>query len=221
MEEGVNEPVEHYWKTRLQELKVQLEKNNFEVFTVENATEAGALVMEKILPESGAQTVSYGGSMTMKAAGLHDALLEQKNIDVLRPDEPGLTMEDKLERRRQGLLVDLYISGTNAVTEIGQLVNLDMIGNRVGAITFGPKNVVILVGRNKVVPNLELAIYRIKEYASPVNAMRLDCKTPCVKTSHCEDCNSPGRICNSWTITEKSFPKGRIKVILINEDLGF
>ncbi len=217
----MNEPVEHYWKTRLQELKVQLEKNNFEVFTVENAAEAGALVMEKILPESNAQTVSYGGSMTMQATGLHTALLENKNIDVLRPDEPGLSMEDKLERRRQGLLVDLYISGTNAVTEVGQLVNLDMIGNRVGAITFGPKNVVILVGRNKVVANLELAIYRIKEYASPVNAMRLDCKTPCVKTSHCEDCNSPGRICNSWTITEKSFPKGRIKVVLINDDLGF
>lgn len=214
-------PIGQYWKVRLDELRVQLEKNNFEVFLAESAAEAGRLVMEKILPASGARTVSYGGSMTMKSAGLHDALLECKDIELLRPDEPNLSLEQKLERRRQGLLVDFYISGTNAVTEAGHLVNLDMIGNRVGAITFGPKNVVILVGRNKIVPDLDSAMYRIKEYASPVNAMRLDCKTPCVKTSHCEDCISPGRICNSWTITEKSFPKARIKVVLINEELGF
>lgn len=217
----MKEPIEHFWTLRLDELKEQLEENNFEVFTVATAKEAGALVMNRLLPESGARTVSYGGSMTMKAAGLHDALLEKTNIEVLRPDEPGLSLDEKLERRRQGLLVDMYISGTNAVTEGGHLVNLDMIGNRVGAITFGPRQVVILVGRNKIVPDLEAAMYRIKEYASPVNAMRLDCKTPCVKTSHCENCKSPGRICNSWVITEKSFPKGRIKVVLINEALGF
>jgi len=217
----MDKPIEMYWQTRLDELRVQLEKNNFDVFVVENAAEAGKLVMEKILPESGAKSVSYGGSMTMKSAGLHDSLLDCEEIELLRPDEPNLSLEEKLERRRQGLLVDFYLSGTNAVTEAGHLVNLDMIGNRVGAITFGPKNVVILVGRNKIVPDLDSAMYRIKEYASPVNAMRLDCKTPCVKTSHCEDCSSPGRICNSWTITEKSFPKGRIKVVLINEDLGF
>lgn len=217
----MKEPIEHFWKLRLEELKVQLEKNNFEVFIVESASYAGNLVMDTILPDSGAKTVSYGGSMTMKAAGLHDALAEQDSLEVIRPDDPNLSMEEKIERRRQGLLVDLYISGTNAVTEAGHLVNLDMIGNRVGAITFGPKNVVILVGRNKIVPDLESAIYRIKEYAAPVNAIRLDCKTPCVKTSHCEECKSPGRICNSWTITEKSFPKGRTRIVLINEDLGF
>lgn len=213
-------PIEHFWTLRLGELKEQLEENNFEVFTVGTAAEAGDLVLDRLLPESGARTVSYGGSMTMKAAGLHAALLERTDIDVIRPDEPNLSMEEKIERRRQGLLVDFYISGTNAVTESGHLVNLDMIGNRVGAITFGPKQVVILVGRNKLVPSLEAAMQRIKEYACPVNAMRLDCKTPCVKTGYCQDCKSPGRICNSWAITEKSFPKGRIKIILINQELG-
>jgi hypothetical protein len=118
------------------------------------------------------------------------------------------------------MLVDLYLTGTNAVTEDGQLVNLDMIGNRVAAITFGPRKVVVVVGRNKVVPDLETAMYRIKDYAAPANTMRLDMKTPCVKTSVCADCSSPARICNYWTITEKSFPKHRIAVILINEDLG-
>ena len=95
-----------------------------------------------------------------------------------------------------------------------------MTGNRVAGITFGPRNVIILAGRNKVVPDLEDAMLRVKNYAAPANAMRLDKKTPCVKTSICEECRSPERICNTWTITEKSFPKGRIKVVLINEDLG-
>jgi hypothetical protein len=81
--------------------------------------------------------------------------------------------------------------------------------------------VVILVGRNKIVPDIEDAMVRITEYAAPANTIRLDKKTPCAKTSHCEDCKSPDRICNTWTITEKSFPKGRVKVVLINESLGF
>ncbi|MBC8417749.1 MAG: lactate utilization protein, partial [Desulfobacterales bacterium] len=126
----------------------------------------------------------------------------------------------KAELRRQALLVDLFITGTNAVTESGQLVNLDMIGNRIGGITFGPKSVVIMAGRNKVVPDLEEAMARIKEYVAPINAARLGMKTPCAKTSYCEECKSPQRICNTWTITEKSFPKGRVKIVLINEDLG-
>jgi L-lactate utilization protein LutB len=127
---------------------------------------------------------------------------------------------DMLERRRRALLVDLFITGTNAVTETGKLVNLDMIGNRVAGITFGPKHVIVIVGRNKIVPDIEDAMLRIKNFAAPANSMRLDKKTPCVKTSMCEECRSIDRICNNWTITEKSFPKGRIKVVLINEDLG-
>ncbi len=92
--------------------------------------------------------------------------------------------------------------------------------NRVAAIAFGPRYVVIVVGRNKIVPDLEEAMLRVKNFAAPANAMRLDKKTPCVKTSRCEECKSPDRICNTWTITEKSFPKGRIKIVLINADLG-
>ena len=107
-----------------------------------------------------------------------------------------------------------------AVTEDGQLVNLDMIGNPACAVNFGPKHVILLIGRNKIVADLDEAMHRIKNYVAPANAMRLDMKTPCVKTSCCEECKSPNRICNVWTITEKSFPKGRIKIVLINQDLG-
>jgi len=214
-------PIENYWKTRLTELKETLTENNFEVFVAENTDEAKSIVLEKIIPEIAPKSVSWGGSLTFVATGLYDVLKNNNDLNVLDTYDKTLSPEETLERRRQSLLVDLFITGSNAVTETGQLVNLDMFGNRVGALTFGPKNVIILVGRNKIVPDLDEAMFRIKNYAAPVNTMRLDKKTPCAKTSFCEDCKSPDRICNTWTITEKSFPKKRVKIILINKDLGF
>jgi len=213
-------PIGNYWKLRLTDLKEALEGNNFEVFIADNAVDAGHQVLEKILPRTGAKNVSWGGSMTFIATGLFDSIKDNPGLEVLNTFNKNLSPEDALELRRQALLVDLFITGTNAVTETGELVNLDMFGNRVAGITFGPKHVVILVGRNKIVPDLEAAMVRIKDYVAPTNAMRLNKKTPCVKTSCCEECKSPDRICNSWTITQKSFPKGRIKVVLINKDLG-
>jgi L-lactate utilization protein LutB len=214
-------PIENYWKNRLAELKDALTENNFEVFVAENADEAKSIVLEKIIPEIAPKSVSWGGSLTFVATGLYDVLKNSNDFNILDTYDKTLSPEESLERRRQSLLVDLYITGSNAVTETGQLVNLDMFGNRVGALTFGPKNVIIFVGRNKIVPDLDEAMFRIKNYAAPVNTMRLDKKTPCAKTSFCADCKSPDRICNIWTITEKSFPKKRIRIILINKDLGF
>jgi len=149
------------------------------------------------------------------------ALLGDSRFTIINPYEPGISPEESFERRRQSLLADLFIAGSNAVTEDGKLVNLDGTGNRIGSINFGPRNVVVIVGRNKLVADLEAAMYRVKNSAAPINAMRLDKKTPCATTSFCQDCSSPDRICNFWSITEKSFPKQRIKVIIINEDLGF
>ncbi|MFH1934443.1 MAG: lactate utilization protein [Pseudomonadota bacterium] len=216
----MDKPVENYWQKRLSEVKKALEDNNFEVFVADNAADASKIVQEEILPRTGAKTVSWGGSMTFIATGLYNSIKDNPNLEILDAFNKSLSGEAKIELRRRSLLVDLFITGTNAITEMGQLVNLDMIGNRIGGITFGPKHVVILVGRNKIVSDLEDAMYRIKNYVAPTNSMRLDMKTPCVKTSHCEECKSPDRICNTWTITEKSFPKGRVKVVLINEDLG-
>jgi len=149
------------------------------------------------------------------------ALIEDPDLECVDPLEQDIPFENSLERRRQAFLVDLYITGTNAVTEEGHLVNLDRRGNRVAAITFGPKFVVILVGRNKIVSGLDEALLRVKDYAAPLVAMRIKAKTPCVKSSFCEDCNSPERICSAWGIVEKFYPKGRIKVVLINQDMGF
>ncbi len=213
-------PVENYRRVRLERLKEALEANNFEVHLADDAAGARRVVLEQVLPAVRAKSVSWGGSMTLGATGLMDDFRQMDGIEVIDPYEKDLPDAEKLERRRRALLVDLYLTGCNAMTEDGRLVNLDMIGNRVAALTFGPRHVVVLVGANKLVADLEDAMWRVKEFAAPANAMRLDMKTPCAKTSVCEQCKSPQRICNTWTITEKSFPKGRIKVVMIHQVLG-
>lgn len=217
----MEKPIENYWNLNLGDLKENLVKNNFDVFIADSAEDAKRVVLEEILPDIKPKTVSWGGSGTLAASGLHEHLCASDEYECLDTWDKKLSNDEKMELRRQALLVDCFFCGTNAITEEGHLVNLDMIGNRTGAITFGPRNVVILVSRNKLVPDLDRAMARIKEYVAPVNTMRLDMKTPCVKTGYCMDCTSPQRICNVWTVTEKSFPKGRIKVVLINDDLGF
>ena len=216
----MDKPIENFWQMRLTEVKTNLESNNFEVFVADNTAMAQQIVLEEILSSTGAKRLSWGGSMTFVATGLYEILRTRTDLDILDTFDKTIAPEQMVERRRQALLVDLFITGSNAITEQGALVNLDMIGNRVAAITFGPKNVVVLAGRNKIAADLDEAMYRVKNQTAPTNAMRLDKRTPCVKTSYCEDCKSPDRICNHWTITEKSFPKGRIKVVLINEVLG-
>ena len=217
----MDNPIHQYWEIRLKKVKNALEANNFDVYLADNKDLAKKMAYETIIPTLGPKTVSWGGSMTFVGTRLYEALKNDPRYTVLDTYDKSLSPEESIQRRRESLLVDLFITGTNAVTEDGHLVNLDMIGNRVAAITFGPKNVLIFVGRNKIVPDRKTAVTRVKEYAAPVNVMRLDKKTPCSKTGGCEDCSSPDRICNTWTITEKSYPKHRVKVILINDDMGF
>lgn len=215
----MEKPIENYWSLRLADVKDALEANNFEVYIAANTEEAKKIVRE-LLPRTGAKSIAWGGSLTYVQTGLYDELKNSADYEILDSYQKGLKPEEALELRRRSLLADLFITGTNGITETGKLVNLDMTGNRVAGIIFGPRSVVILAGRNKVVPDVEEAMLRVKNYAAPANAMRLDKKTPCAKTSICEECGSPDRICNTWTITEKSYPKGRIKVVLINQDLG-
>ena len=160
----------------------------------------------------------------MEEIGLGEALRQRTDLTQIDPMAQGLTPD--MDFLRKAFAADLFFSGTNAVTEAGQLVNLDMLGNRVAAITFGPTHVVILVGRNKIVPDLEAAFDRIRNYVSPAHIRRINAmlgfemENPCVKTASCQNCKSPMRICNAWSIIEKSYPQGRIRVVLINEDLG-
>ena len=214
-------PIQEYWTTRLENCANALRQNNFEAFVAANGADAKRIVLEEIVPKLNVRSVSWGGSATFVATGLYEALRSLPGVRVVDTFDKNVTREEVIERRRQALLVDLFVMGTNALTESGVLVNLDMIGNRVAGLTFGPKHVIVLAGRNKLVEDVADAMFRIKNYAAPVNAIRLEKKTPCAKTTACEDCSSPDRICNSWTITEKSYPKKRTQVVLINEDLGF
>ena len=217
----MDKPVDHYWNIKLNNLKENLEKNNFEVFIAGSLQDVRDIVMETLLPGIKPASISWGGgSMTFVASGLYDEIKDSRSMTVLDTFDKDISAKENLERRRQSLLVDLYFTGTNAVTENGMLINLDMIGNRIAALTFGPKHVVLIIGRNKIASNLEEAMDRVKDLAAPANAMRLDKKTPCVKTASCHECESPDRICNTWTITQKSFPKGRVKIILVNDDAG-
>jgi len=216
----MDQPIDHYWQIRLAALKQKLEANNFQVYLAADLAAAHTHVMETILPQVKPQTIAWGGSMTFVATGLYDTLKSLPAVKVIDTFDKHITAAESWERRRQALLVDLFFTGTNAITERGHLVNLDMIGNRIGGLTFGPAHVVVSVGRNTIKPELDAAMFRIKDYVAPTNAMRLDKKTPCTKTAVCEACKSPDRICNTWTITEKAFPPGRVKIVLVNAEIG-
>lgn len=213
---------ETFWRIKLDACKEALTKNNFEVFIADNMQQARTIFFEKIFPCIEVKTVSWADSLTFHSTGILAELRENKRVSIIETFADNISREVIIERRRQALLVDLFFTGSNSITENGQLVNLDMVGNRVGAITFGPRYVVLFIGRNKIVTGLDQAMERIKTIAAPINAIRhTGFKTPCMKTGKCHDCSSPDRICNTWAITEKSFPKKRIKVVLINEDGGF
>lgn len=197
-----------------------LTRNGFEVFIAADTDQARQIFMQQILPSLAVKTVSWGDSLTMKATGVLKKLEQLAGIEIIRTFEKDVPWKELIERRRQALLCDLFLSGSNAVTADGRLVNLDMIGNRTGGITFGPKKVTLFIGRNKITSDLESAVHRIKNIAAPLNAKRHGFQTPCAKTGRCHDCSSPQRICNSWSILDKCYPKGRIKIFLIDKELG-
>ncbi|WP_020677848.1 lactate utilization protein [Geopsychrobacter electrodiphilus] len=207
-------------RTPIETCRAALTANGFEVFVAKDPAEARQIFFTRILPNVKADLVSWADSLTMEATGVLDALLADPAINMIKTFDPTAERGEIMERRRQALLVDLFLTGSNAVTECGKLVNLDMIGNRTGGISFGPKKVVLFIGQNKIVPDLQKAMERIKNHAAPLNAKRHNMSTPCAKTGRCHDCSSPQRICNTWAIVDKCYPKGRIKVVLIEQDLG-
>ena len=161
------------------------------------------------------------GSMSAVGAGLFEDIVAIPGAEVIDPYEAGISPEEGLERRRRGLTADVMIASSNALTLDGKLVNLDGMGNRVAAMIFGPKKVILVVGMNKVTPDLESAMARVKHYAAPVNNIRLGLSNPCVETGLCSDCKTPQRICNMWSIIEGHMIKDRIHVKLVGEALGY
>ena len=165
-------------------------------------------------------TVSYGGSMTLDEMGMLTALRHDPNITLI--DRATATSPEETKKLyHDALSADFYFMSTNAITVDGELVNIDGTGNRVAALIYGPENVIIMVGMNKVAANVDEALSRVHNTACPMNCHRLNKKTPCSTTGACADCLSPDCICNQVVITRRSGIEGRIKVILIGEELGY
>ena len=201
-----------------EDLIKQLEKRRMEGSYASTSAQARGEIVGMIPAGS---TVYRCGSMTTVGLGLWDEIAKLPEVKVIDPFQPGLPPEEAMEVRRQGMTADVMIAGSNAITLDGKLVNLDGMGNRVAAMIFGPKKVILVVGINKVVADLDSAMARVKHYAGPVNSIRLGLKTPCVETGLCTDCNSPQRICNMWSIIERQMIKDRIHVKLVGENLGY
>ncbi|MCF8033759.1 MAG: lactate utilization protein [Desulfarculaceae bacterium] len=195
-----------------------LEKRRMEGSYAPDAEAANAKVLEFIKP---GQVVFRCGSMTAGELGLWEAIEAVDGVEVLNPYQPGLEPAEGMALRRRGLAADVMVASSNAITLDGRLVNLDGMGNRVAAMTFGPAKVVLVVGMNKVAPDLESAMARVKHYAAPVNAARINCETPCTVNGLCADCRAPKRICNFWSIIEGSMVPGRLHVVLVGENLGY
>ena len=166
-------------------------------------------------------TVFRCGSMSAVGMGLWDSIAALPEVTLIDPYRPELSPEEAMELRRRGLTADVMIASTNAITLDGRLVNLDGMGNRVAAMAFGPKKVILVVGMNKVAPDLESAVARVKHYAAPVNNIRYGLKNPCVESGLCSDCKTPQRICNMWSTIEGHMIKDRIHVKLVGENLGY
>ena len=193
-----------------------LESRNMKGYFAETKEEALKLALAMI-PEG--SSVGWGGSMSMQEIGLRDAVLEG-NYKVYNRDACK-NPEEKKATELAILDTDYFICSSNAVSEDGVLVNIDGMCNRVAAIAWGPKNVLMIVGMNKIVKTVEDAVARARNVAAPINAQRFDLDTPCCKTGACFDCKSPQTICCQFLITRFSRVPGRIKVILVNDDLGF
>ncbi|MGE5246762.1 MAG: lactate utilization protein [Verrucomicrobiota bacterium] len=175
-------------------------------------------VRERVLLEcEPAASIGFGGSMSVAELGIQEALAGRGKRLL---DHGRAPAEEKAAMRLAQLTCDLFLSGSNAVTLNGCLVNMDMNGNRTNAMTFGPKKVVVVAGANKVVADVEEGIRRIRSTAAPRNARRLKLSTPCATTGMCEDCNSPQRICRVCSIIERKPPNTDILVLLCGEPMG-
>jgi len=195
-----------------------LEKRRMAGSYTAGADQAKDEILEMIPPGA---TVFRCGSMSAGGMGLWESIGALPEANLIDPYRPELSPEEAMELRRRGLTADVMIASTNAITLDGRLVNLDGMGNRVAAMAFGPKKVILVVGMNKVAPDLESAVARVKHYAAPVNNIRYGLKNPCVESGLCSDCKTPQRICNMWSIIEGHMIKDRIHVKLIGENLGY
>ena len=210
------DPKQKYYEKRSQVLLKNLRSRHFEAYYCASREEALVKALE-LIPKGA--VVGWGGATSAQQIGLMEALNAGEYCAIDR--DKATTPEARVQAMKQCLTADVFITGANALSLDGQMVNIDGNGNRVAAIVYGPDSVLVIAGMNKVMDTLEDAVTRARTVAAPMNKQRFPAQTPCEVTGSCADCKSDGCICNQILITRNCNPAGRIKVILVGEELGF
>ncbi len=209
-----------FYETLARKAIDSLTRNRMQGVYVPNRAEAKAKVMS-LIPEGA--SVSFSDSVTLYQTDIIPTL-RKGGYNLIDGWEKGIDIKEAFDRRRRALLCDVYVSGTNALTLDGKLVNVDGLGNRVGALIFGPKKVIVVAGINKLVTDVEEALERVRKFACPMNAKRHGYQSPCTITGICADCRGKWRICNKTAIIEgeslRFFPEPRTMVVIVGERLG-
>lgn len=208
-------PKEMYYAKRGEILVKNLKNRHFDAYYCATKEEALAKALE-LIPENA--SIGWGGSLTCNQIGLMDAL-HQGNYKLLDRDQCK-SIEERERIQREAFFADVFLSSANGLSLDGQLVNIDGTGNRVAPVIYGPQNVLIIAGMNKVEDTLDAAVTRARTIAAPMNNQRFGNDNPCSATGTCGNCKNETCICNHIVVTRNGRPAGRIKFILVGEDLG-
>lgn len=211
------DPKKEYYKKAAETIIKNLERRRMEGYYCETSADALKLAMSMIPAES---TVSFGGSVTLTETGILGEL--RGRTDITLYDRSLCTSPEEIKKvYRQSFFCDSYLMSTNAITLDGELINIDGTANRVAALCYGPDQVIVVAGINKIVSDVESGYKRVKDIASPQNGIRLERNTPCAVNGKCGNCIGDSCMCSQTVITRRSAVVGRIKVILVGENLGY
>ncbi|WP_291578328.1 lactate utilization protein [Clostridium sp. UBA6640] len=213
----MDESLSWYIEKRIERTIEGLNKRNMEGHFVNDEVELIEL-LKSLIPDG--SVVGVGDSMTLFETGVIDFLRNEKYI-FLDKYKDGITKEEKRKIYEENFSSDTFLCSTNAITESGELYNIDGNGSRVAPMLYGPKQIILVAGINKIVKDIDEAEKRVRNYSAPIDAKRLNKNTPCTTLGYCVDCKSPSRICNDFVIIRGQFVKGRIKVIFVGKQLGY
>ncbi len=209
-------PKQKYYESVANSIIKNLQKRQIEGYYCPDRASALQKSLQ-LIPKG--SSIGWGGSITLTETGLMRAIQNGDYKIINR--ELVTNLEEQRKIYGEICTADFFLMSTNAITLDGELINIDGRGNRVAFLCYGPQNVLILAGMNKVVTDIDSGFKRVRNIASPPNAIRLSRKTPCAITGKCEDCYSPDCICGQFVVTRRSGVSNRIKVILIGEELGY
>lgn len=215
----MSDPKKLYMEKRGAVLVKNLKNRHFDAYYCNDREEALAKALE-LIPEG--STVGWGGALSAQQLGLMETLKNGARNAFVYDRDTAKDMDERIRIMKKCLTADVFLTGANAISMDGQMVNIDGSGNRVAAIVYGPDGVIVIAGMNKVVDTLDQAIQRARNVAAPMNMQRFSGQnTPCSVTGACADCRSENCICNQILITRNCRPSGRIKFILVGEELGY